>query len=149
MERGEKVGQSPRKFSDPHQFDYYCKLVLEHEATDYLREMDRRRSREISLDTLSQAEMEQLCTVDHYPSDSYVFSSHGCDLPINNELVAAAFGRLPKQEQSILILHLVLNLSDGKIGELIGMSRSAVQRHRVNTLSILRKKLAALMPEGS
>ena len=28
------------------QFDAYCKLVLYHEAIDYLREMQRRRDRE-------------------------------------------------------------------------------------------------------
>lgn len=30
------------------QFDAYCKLVLYHEAIDYLREMQRRRDRELS-----------------------------------------------------------------------------------------------------
>ena len=29
------------------QFDAYCKLVLYHEAIDYLREMQRRRDREL------------------------------------------------------------------------------------------------------
>ena len=32
---------------------------------------------------------------------------------------------LPKQEQSILILFCVLELGDGEIGDLMGMSRSA------------------------
>ncbi|MCI6487498.1 MAG: sigma-70 family RNA polymerase sigma factor, partial [Clostridiales bacterium] len=31
---------------------------------------------------------------------------------------------------------------------LMGMSRSAVQRHRTKTLKELRTKLMALMPEG-
>ena len=55
---------------------------------------------------------------------------------------------LPQQEQSILILHCVLEMSDGEIGALMGMSRSAVQRHRTKTLKELRTKLMALMPEG-
>ena len=50
--------------------------------------------------------MDKLSTVDRYPSDSYVFSSHGYDLLIDNELVAEAFASLPEQEQSILILQL-------------------------------------------
>ena len=70
---------------------------------------------------------------------------------INNELVAEAFASLPEQEQSILILHCVLEMADGEIGSLMGMSRSAVQRHqrhRTSTLKQLRVKLMALMPGG-
>lgn len=115
---------------------------------DYLREMGQQRDREKSLDALTQQELDKLSTVDYYPSDSYVFSSHGYDLLIDNELVAEAFASLPQQEQSILILHCVLDLADGEIGSLMGMSRSAVQRHRTSTLKQLRLKLMALMPEG-
>ena len=97
---------------------------------------------------LSQVELDKLCTVDRYPSDSYIFSSHGYDLHIDNELVAEAFASLPKTEQSILILHCVLDMADGEIGGLLGMSRSAVQRHRANTLKELREKLMAFMPKG-
>lgn len=130
------------------QFDAYCKLVLYHEAIDYLREMQRRRDRELSFSDLSQAEMDKLYTIDRYPSDRFTFSSHGYDLHIDNELVAEAFASLPKDEQSILILRFVLDLTDEEIGRLMGMSRSAVQRHRTSTLKDLRIKLMAFMPEG-
>ena len=83
------------------QFDAYCKLVLYHEAIDYLREMQRRRDRELSFSDLPQMEMDKLCIVDHYPSDRFTFSSHGYDLHIENELVADAFAGLSVQEQSI------------------------------------------------
>ena len=131
-----------------HRYDAFCKAVLRNEAKDYLREMGQQRDREKSLDALTQQELDKLSTVDYYPSDSYVFSSHGYDLLIDNELVAEAFASLPQQEQSILILHCVLDLGDGEIGSLMGMSRSAVQRHRTSTLKQLRLKLMALMPEG-
>ena len=84
----------------------------------------------------------------NYPCEEFVFSSYGCDLHLDNELVANAFAVLPKQEQSILILFCVLELGDGEIGDLMGMSRSAVQRHRTKTLNELRKKLKAHLPEG-
>lgn len=90
----------------------------------------------------------QLTSVDHYPCEEFVFSSYGCDLHIDNDLVANAFAALPKQEQSILILFCVLELGDGEIGDLMGMSRSAVQRHRTKTLNVLRKELKAHLPEG-
>ena len=138
----------PRKYGEWGQFDRYCKLVLYHEAIDYLREMKCRRDREVSLDAVSPADWDKLSTVDRYSCDSFIFSSHGYDLHIDNELVAAAFAELSQQAQSILILHCVLELADGEIGALMGMSRSAVQRHRTKTLKELRTKLMALMPEG-
>lgn len=138
----------PRDYEARCLFDSFCKTVLRNEARSYLSEMKRRRERETPFSALSQAELDKLFTVDHYPSDSYVFSSHGCDLHIDNELVAEAFAALSSMEQSILILHCVLELADGEIGGLVGMSRSAVQRHRTNTLSELRKQLKALMPKG-
>ena len=141
------MGTIPR-FSGPGQFDRYCKLVLEHEAIDYLRKMSSLRDRYISLNTLPQKEMDRLSAVDCYPSDSYIFSSHGCDLLIENELVADAFAGLTEQEQSILILHCILHLSDAKIGQIVGLCRNTVQRHRNKALEKLRNKLAALMPKG-
>ena len=141
------MGVTPR-FNSPGQFDRYCKLVLEHEAIDYLRKMDSLRDHQMSLSCLPQKQMDKLSTVDRYPSDSYVFTSHGCDLPIENEFVAAAFAELTEQAQSILILHCVLGMADSSIGALMGMSRSAVQRHRTKSLDKLRSKLAVLMPKG-
>ena len=138
----------PRDYGERCQFDRYCKLVLYHEALDYLREMQRRRDRETSFDALPQAEMDKLCTEDHYPSDSYIFSSHGYDLLIDNELVADAFSSLSKDAQSILILRCVLDMTDQEIADLMGMSRSAVQRRMAKTLKELRTKLLAIMPEG-
>lgn len=117
----------PRKYGEWSQFDRYCKLVLYHEAIDYLREMKCRRDREVSLDAVSPADWDKLSTVDRYSCDSFTFSSHGYDLHIDNELVAEAFASLPKDEQSILILRFVLDLTDEEIGRLMGMSRSAVQ----------------------
>src|SRR5699024_8825882 len=57
---GEKMETPNRKFGEWGQFDRYCKLVLYHEAIDYLREMQRRRDMEISLDELSPAQWDKL-----------------------------------------------------------------------------------------
>ena len=139
---------NPRDYGEQCRFDAFCKKVLRNEARAYLRNMKRQREREAFFSDLSQAELNKLCVVDRYPSDSIVFSSHGYDLHIDNELVAEAFASLPKDEQSILILRFVLDLTDEEIGRLMGMSRSAVQRHRTSTLKDLRIKLMAFMPEG-
>ena len=117
--------------------------MLKHEAIDYIREMKRWASRETSLERLPQAAMDKLCSVDDHPSDSYMFSYCGYDLPISSERIADAFASLPEQEQSILILRLVLDLTDSEIGDALGLSRSAVQRRRTKSLKVLRTKLTA------
>ena len=130
---------NPRDYGEQCRFDAFCKKVLRNEARAYLRNMKRQREREAFFSDLSQAELDKLCVVDRYPS---------YDLHIDNELVAEAFSALPQTEQSILILHCTLDLADGEIGNLVGMSRSAVQRHRTKALQELREALSALMPKG-
>ena len=147
--KGVKLMESnPRDYGEQCRFDAFCKKVLRNEARAYLRNMKRQREREAFFSDLSQTELDKLCVMDRYPSDSIVFSSHGYDLHIDNELVAEAFATLPQMEQSILILHCTLDLADGEIGNLVGMSRSAVQRHRTKALQELREALSALMPKG-
>ncbi len=142
------MGSIPRDQDERCRFDAFCKAALRNEARNHMRDLRRQRKRETSLDAVPQEEMDKLSTVDHYPSDSYVFSSHGYDLLIDNELVADAFASLSAIEQSILILRCVLDLTDEEIGDFLGMSRSAVQRRRTKTLNELHAKLTALLPKG-
>ena len=122
-------------------FDAFCKTVLRNETKTYLRDLYRQRKRETQFSALSQYEMDKFCTMDEYPSDSIVLTALGCDLHIRDELVADAFASLPEREQSILILYCVLGLTDGEIGRIAEMSRSAVQRHRTKVLNELQKDL--------
>ena len=102
---------TPDDYGRRCQFDHFCKLVLRNEAKSYLSEMKRRRDREVSLGSLSQTDLDKLFTVDHYPSDSFIFPAYGCELQISDGLVAEAFATLPSMEQSILILHCVMELA--------------------------------------
>ena len=106
----------PRNDGEQYRFDAFCKAVLRNVDLNYHRIKNRLLDREKSLTTLSLEELGQLTSVDHYPSEEFIFSSYGCDLHIDNELVANAFAALPKQEQSILILFCVLELAGGRLG---------------------------------
>ena len=108
---------------------------------NYFRELNRQRKRAIQFSTLCQHEMDKLCSMDEYPSDSILFTAYGYTLHIRDELVADAFASLPEREQGILILYCVLELTDGEIGRIAEMSRSAVQRHRTKVLNELQKDL--------
>ena len=110
-------------YVERNRLDAFCKNRSPQRGHQLSVELARRRDREKPLDTLPQAEMDKLCTLDEYPSDSFVFSAFGCDLHIRDELVAGAFATpLPEQEQQILILRFVAAMADGEIGGLVGMS---------------------------
>ena len=111
----------PRDYDERSRFDAFCKAVLRNEARSYMRSLCRQRKHEFSLYAVPWEEMDKLRTADDYPSDSFVFSAHGYDLHIGNELVAEAFS---------------------------GLSRSSVQRRRAKALDELRMKLAAIAPKG-
>lgn len=142
------MGSIPRDYDRQCQFDAFCKSVLRNEAWNLKRNMKRQRCRITPLEAVPLTEWDKLSTLDSYPSDSFVFSSHGYSMCIDNELVAAAFAGLSATEQSILILRCALDMTDAEIGAHLEMSRSAVQRRRTKALTGLRTKLAALMPKG-
>lgn len=131
----------PGDYGERCRFDAFCKTVLRNGARTHLRDMARRRKRETEFSALPLYQMDNICTVDEYPSDSSMFTACGYVLHIRDELAACAFAALPEQDQKILILHCVLELADGKIGRLVGMSRSTVQRHRAKALEKLRNRL--------
>ena len=95
---------NPRDYGEQCRFDAFCKKVLRNEARAYLRNMKRQREREALFSDLSQAELDKLCVVDRYPSDSIVFSSHGYDLHIDNELVLIRNGMIRKPAERLPLL---------------------------------------------
>ena len=73
----------PRNDGEQYRFDAFCKAVLRNEARNYHRNKKRLLDREKSFSVLSLEELGQLTSVDHYPSEEFIFSSYGCDLHID------------------------------------------------------------------
>ncbi|HBL50770.1 MAG TPA: RNA polymerase subunit sigma-70 [Firmicutes bacterium] len=107
-----------------HTFDSFCKKVLKHEARDYYDELKRRREREISLDELSEKELEQLTVMDEYFKDLYSFNVLGYDISVSDERISEALNALP---------------TDREIGELLNLVRRTVAYRRTSTLRELKK----------
>ena len=123
------------------QFDSFCKKILRNEAAGHSREVRRIRKYEVPFDELSTVDISSLASYDCYPSEYRIFSFHGYELPISSEAVADAFSVLKSIDQSILILDLVLGLSNRKIGKIIGLSHTSVQRRKENALQLLKELL--------
>lgn len=136
------------RHSVPYRFDAFCKTVLRNEAVNYLLQLKRQYKREMSFSDLSYSELQSLCFTEDYPSDSFTFTAHGCELHIDNEQVADVFSALSEEEQSILILKFVMDMTDKEVGSLLGLSRCAVQRRRTKALEKMRDKLKPLLPKG-
>ena len=56
---------------------WYC---MYPEAVDYFRERKRQRGWETSFETLPLSELDTLCTIDQYPSDSFIFPAYTCQV---------------------------------------------------------------------
>ena len=67
---------TPDGYGERCRFDAFCKTVLRNEARTHLRDLGRQRNRETEFSALSQHEMDKLCTVDEYPSDSILFTAY-------------------------------------------------------------------------
>ena len=130
----------PRQ-SVPYRFDAFCKKVLRNEAVNYLLQLKQQYQRELLFSDLSYSELQSLCFTEDYPSDSFTFTAHGCELRIDNEQVAEVFAELSPTEQSILILRFVMDMTDKEIGKTILMPKSSVQYNRNVALQYIRKMM--------
>lgn len=124
-----------------YQFESFCKKVLDGERCDYFRELARRAEWESHFSDFPTALIESLYSLDDYEFEQYSFEVCGHRIQISNDQLAEALLSLGQDAYNILLLAYCLNLSDRKIGELLGQTRSRVQRCRQNLTMELRQKM--------
>ena len=95
-----------------HTFDAFCKKVLRNEARDYLDELARRRSREISFSELPVKVMEQLSVCDDYFAEDRTFDVLGYIVQIASDELAEAITSLPAEKRNIILLSYFLEMTD-------------------------------------
>lgn len=141
-EGGELVVPSPSpKIRIQYQFEAFCKKVINGERCDYLRELLRRSEWESSFSDIPAAVLDKLYTLDDDPAEQYVFYVHGHPIPIRNDQLAESLLAFGAEGYSILLLAYSLELSDREIGELLGQSRSKIQRDRQRLFAELKRKM--------
>lgn len=122
-----------------HTFDAFCKKVLRNEARDYLDELARRRSREISFSELPVEVMKQLSVCDDYFAEDRTFDVLGNIVQIASDELAEAIASLPAEKRNIILLSYFLEMTDMEIAELLNMVRSSVAYRRTATLKLLKE----------
>lgn len=124
-----------------HTFDCYCKRILKNEACNIYKEYSRRRMKEISLEELSEQELQTLCVPDEYFADQYVFDILDGKVSVKDERLAKALQSLSDRKRDIVLLSYFLDMTDREIAEKMKMVRRTVQYHRKNSLKELKKRL--------
>ncbi len=122
-----------------HTFDAFCKKVLRNEARDYLDEIVRKRSREISLSELPAEAMAQFAAYDRYFAEDSAFDILGCTVYVDNPELAQAIAALPKDKQEVILLFYFLEMSDYEIARRLNMIRRSVTYRRTSTLKLLKE----------
>ena len=90
---------------------------------------------------LSDEEMNRLCEMDEYPSDSTFFDVCEHRIAIKDERLAAAIADLPGEKRDIILLAFFLDMNDREIAEKLDMVKRTVQRRRTSTLEELKLRL--------
>lgn len=122
-----------------HQFDSFCKTVLRNQARNLYHEMKNRSNRFISLEQLTQAQLNQLSVSDDYESNYIIITTHNYDIQIENALIATALCSLSKKKKDIILLSFFLNMTNVDIAERLNLAESTVHYYKKIALKELKK----------
>ncbi len=112
----------------------YCRIVIRHASFSAARMLAMRWKRELSFEYLTEEKFVPFSTTDEYFSmpdygEPYLFSVRGHTILLDNCALAAALARLPEQTQEEIFLYYFQHLTQKKIGEQSGWTRSTIGRH--------------------
>lgn len=124
-----------------YEFELFCKKVIRGERCDYFRKLMNRAEHEMSFSDLPTGTAERLRATDEIPGECYNFDVYGYKVPIRSDLLAEVLLSFTAEEYSILLLSYALEFSDKSISELLGKSRSGIQRQRSELYEILKEKM--------
>lgn len=130
-----------QKTTIQNQFDCFCKRVVKYKARDRYDAEKYRSSHEIPIEELGFRELGKLYILDKPTYDNTVFEVSGHRVVVKNSRIAEALKALPENKRSIILLHYYLDMTDGEIGDCLGIVRRTVQYQRTSALKELRKML--------
>lgn len=132
---------SSRKETVRHQFDAYCKKILREEKIDFQRNYNARIKKETLISEMQQAQIDNLWSLDEYPSDMTLFRVNDIEISVSDSLLADALGSLPSKSRDIILLSYFLELSDTEIAKMLKIVRRTVQYRRISSLNKMKKHM--------
>lgn len=123
------------------QFDSFCKRAIKDEYIDYMRHLSRLSKKEVSFSELGEYKVNQLSIEDTYSIDFKFFELDGIDIGVKNELLGEALENLSDKKRKIILLYYFMEMTDLEISELLNLSRSTVNEHRLSGLSLMKQSI--------
>ncbi len=122
-------------------FESCFKKIVRSVVKDYLKELKRRKNKEISFSELPDILVEKMDVWDDYDSDYTIFNVCGNDIRVLDDELAEALKKLSDRNRANLLMYYFLEMSDTEIAELQNISRSGVFQNRHNSLELMKKIL--------
>jgi RNA polymerase sigma factor (sigma-70 family) len=136
---GKLILNFPKSTGVESKFDSFCKQVLKNEIRNCYTELKARRSREVLFSEMTSQEMDELRTLDKYPSDFTHFTVRGVNVEVENDLLAEALSNLTETKRDIILLSYFLEMTDKEIAETLNIARRTVNFQRNSIIAKLKK----------
>lgn len=122
-----------------NQFEVFCIRVLQNEARDCYRELERISKKMVLFSELTAEQLNSLGSTQEYYSDFYLFEVSGYKVKVKNQRIGEAISKLPKKKRDIILLSFFLDMSEADIAKHLKISQSTVHYHKTNSLKELKK----------
>lgn len=130
-----------KKKSKQHVFDSYCKKILKNEARDYYDYLKIKRNNEVSLNNLSEEELEQIVVIPSYFSVTLISNLLGLSILVDDIDIANALMKLSEDKREIILLYYFLDMNDREIAKQLNAIQQTINYQRNTTLKELKKIL--------
>jgi hypothetical protein len=80
-----------------NQFEVFCIRVLQNEARDCYRELERLSKKMSLFSELNAEQLNGIGRMEEYDSDLYLFETNGYKIRVKNALIGEALSKLPKK----------------------------------------------------
>ena len=131
-----------------HQFDSFCKKVLQGECRDYHRHLTALQKHEMMFSEMSEEELSKFYVEDIYPSEQFSFQTQEYNVLVHDEKIASALHGLSEEQRDIILLAYFLDMTDQEIADKLNAVRRTVQYKRVRALETMRIGLE-VMTDGN
>ncbi len=132
---------SSQKQTIRHQFDSFCKKILREEKVDFQRKLSSQMNREILFCEMTQQQIDELRTMDKYPSDMNMFKVMDFEVGVENDLLAEALKTLSPTSRDVVLLSYFMDLNDTEIAEMLNIVRRTVQSYLLKQINRVGKRI--------
>ena len=122
-----------------NQFEVFCIRVLQNEARDCYRELERMSKKMVLFSEMTAEQLNSLSSTEEYDSDFYLFEINGYKVRVRNQKIGEEISKLSKKKQDIILLSFFLDMSEADIARYMKLGQSTVHYHKANSLKELKK----------